>query len=71
VLVAEVQAGSPAEVGGLRQGDLLLKFDGEVVANVDDLHRMLTAERADRACLIEVLRQGKIESLELVPALDD
>jgi len=70
VLVAEVQSGSAAEAGGLRQGDLLLRFDGEVLANVDDLHRMLTAERAGRACAVEVLRQGRIETFDLVPALD-
>jgi serine protease Do len=71
VLVAEVQAGSAAELGGLRQGDLLLKFDGEVVANVDDLHRMLTAERAGQACEAEVLRQGRIETFAVTPAVDD
>jgi S1-C subfamily serine protease len=71
VLISEVQAGSPAETGGLRSGDLLLAFDGELVANVDDLHRMLTAERADRACAAEVLRQGKIETLTVTPGLDD
>jgi len=70
VLVAEVQSESAAEAGGLRQGDLLLRFDGEVLANVDDLHRMLTAERAGRACAVEVLRQGRIETFDLVPALD-
>lgn len=71
VLVAEVQAGSPAEAAGLRQGDLLLTFDGEAVANVDDLHRMLTAERAGRVSSVEVLRQARIETLELTPALED
>jgi len=71
VLVAEVQTGSAAEAGGLRQGDLLLKFDGEVVSNVDDLHRMLTAERAGQACEVEVLRQARIETFPVTPAVDD
>jgi S1-C subfamily serine protease len=71
VLVAEVIGGSAAEGGGVRQGDLLLGFDGELVASVDDLHRMLTAERAGRACRIEVLRQGRLETLEVTPTADD
>jgi hypothetical protein len=38
---------------------------------VDDLHRLLTAERAGRACPAEVLRQGRIETLQVTPAADD
>ena len=71
VLVAEVIAGSAAEAGGVQQGDLLLSFDGELVANVDDLHRMLTAERAGRACEVQVLRQARLETLTVTPAADD
>jgi len=71
VLISEVQAGSAAVAGGLRAGDLLLRFDGELVASVDDLHRMLTAERARRPCLAEVLRQGRQESATVTPASDD
>ena len=71
VLVAEVQTGSAAEAAGLRQGDLLLKFDGEVVSNVDDLHRMLTAERTGQACEVEVLRQARIETFAVKPTVDD
>jgi len=71
VLVAELEAGAPADAAGLQKGDLLLQFDGELVGNVDDLHRLLTAERAGRACEVEVLRQGRRERLTLTPALDD
>jgi S1-C subfamily serine protease len=71
VLVAEVQGGSAAEAGGFKAGDLLLAFDGEIVTGVDDLHRMLTAERAGRACDAEVLRAGRIERLSVIPASDD
>jgi hypothetical protein len=41
------------------------------VTGVDDLHRMLTAERAGRACDAEVLRAGRVERLTVVPASDD
>jgi S1-C subfamily serine protease len=71
VLVAEVQAGSAAQAAGLAAGDLLLSFDGELTASVDDLHRLLTAERAGRPCAAEVLRQGRIETLTVTPGLED
>jgi S1-C subfamily serine protease len=71
VLVSEVQAGSAAAAADLRAGDLLLSFDGELIASVDDLHRLLTAERAGRDCAVEVLRQGRVELLSVTPAEDD
>jgi len=71
VLVSEVQAGSAAAAAGLQAGDLLLSFDGELVASVDDLHRLLTAERAGRSCEVEVLRQGRVETLAVLPRADD
>jgi S1-C subfamily serine protease len=71
VLVSELQAGSPAETGGLAKGDLMLSFDGELLANVDDLHRLLVAERAGRVCEVQVLRKGRLETLSITPALDD
>jgi putative serine protease PepD len=69
VLVMEVQGGS-AERGGLRQGDLVLEFDGQPVFTVDDLHRLLTSEAADRDVAVSVLRQAKIEALTLRPESD-
>jgi S1-C subfamily serine protease len=71
VLVSEVQADGAAARAGLATGDLLLAFDGELIASVDDLHRLLTAERAGRACVVEVLRQGRLETLTLIPQADD
>ena len=71
VLVAEAQPSSPAERGGLRKGDLLLSFDGEVVRGVDDLHRLLTAERAGKPCVVDVLREGRAVQLTATPESDD
>ena len=70
VLVSEVQPKSAAEKNGLRAGDVLLEFDGTVIATVDDLHRLLTAERAGRACTAQIIRQGRIERLTLTPETD-
>jgi S1-C subfamily serine protease len=71
VLISDVQPQSAAAEGGLRAGDLLLVFDDQVIASVDDLHRMLTAERAGRPCQVEVLRERRIETLTVTPRADD
>ena len=69
VLVMEA-AGGAAERGGLRQGDLILEFDGRPVFTVDDLHRLLTDDAAGRALPVKVLRQAKLETLTVRPDAD-
>jgi S1-C subfamily serine protease len=60
ILVLEVQTNGPAHAAGLEPGDVVLDFDGAEIAGLDHLHRLLTAERADRDALLKVLRRGKL-----------
>lgn len=43
VLVSEVQAGSPAALAGVRQGDVIVGFKGQEIATIDALHKRLVA----------------------------
>jgi S1-C subfamily serine protease len=71
VLAAELQDGGAGQKGGLGKGDILLELDGERIASVDDLHRLLTADRAVRSVAAQVLRRGSLETVIVVPALED
>jgi len=42
VLVVSIERGSPGERSGVREGDLIVAFDGRPLGGVDDLHRLLT-----------------------------
>ena len=68
VIVLSVESGSPAASVGLREGDILVALGGERVAGVDDLHRVLTAERIGVSLPLEVLRNGEKLLLEVTPA---
>jgi S1-C subfamily serine protease len=68
VLVAGVSAESPAARAGLVAGDILLRLDGEALAGSDDLVRKLTADRVGRAVRLDLVRHGRLVSVELVPA---
>src|SRR5262245_14202682 len=67
VMVSEVMETSPAARAGLVPGDVLLTFDGHPLSRVDDLHRLLTAERADKSIAITLQRGAHIENLTIVP----
>jgi S1-C subfamily serine protease len=46
----------PAELAGLREGDLLVGLDGVTIDSVDRLHQTLDATRINRDCVLKVLR---------------
>ena len=68
VLVASVDAASPAASCGLKEGDIIVGFAGEIVAGVDALHRLLTGERVGVATKTVVLRRGERRTLTVIPS---
>jgi S1-C subfamily serine protease len=60
VLVLDVVAGGPVAEAGLQPGDVVVAFDGEPIAGVDDLHRSLTEERAGRILPLKLLRRTEV-----------
>ena len=68
VLVQSVERGSPASVAGLCEGDVILAFAGGRVAGVDDLHRLLTADRIGIESAVTVLRGAARRVLTVIPA---
>ena len=66
-LVLSVEEGSPAKRGGLREGDIIVALEGQPVAGVDDLHRLLTEVRVGVSCSLTVLRWTEKLELHVVP----
>jgi S1-C subfamily serine protease len=67
LLVEGVVAGGPGERAGLRERDLIVRFAGKPVSGVDDLHRLLTAERSGVSAEIQIVRGTELRSLWIVP----
>ncbi|SMP14063.1 serine protease Do [Desulfurobacterium pacificum] len=59
VLVTKVMSGSPAEKGGLKSGDVIIRYNGEPVKNVTDLQLKVINTRPGEKVKITVVRDGK------------
>jgi S1-C subfamily serine protease len=66
-LVLSVEEASPAKRAGLREGDVIVALEGQPVAGVDDLHRLLTDVRVGVSCRLTVLRGTEELELKVVP----
>jgi S1-C subfamily serine protease len=67
VIVLSVASGSPAQRAGVRDGDLIVAFEGRAVAGVDDLHRLLTDARVGVRSRVTLLRHTEKLDLDVVP----
>jgi len=68
VFVTHVDPESPAARGGVRDGDILVTFNGKRVEGVDDLHRLLSVEAIGCASTLGVLRGTTPAELRVVPS---
>jgi serine protease Do len=65
--VIEVVEGSPAARAGMRAEDLLVELDGVVLADMDDLQRVMSDERIGRPLAATVVRRGEMRRITVTP----
>jgi len=65
-LIASVTPGGPAEKSGIKQGDVVLKFDGKDVTEMRGLPRMVAETSYGKKVDIVLWRQGKEVTLPVV-----
>ena len=67
LVVLSTEPNSPAQKAGLREGDVIIALEGQPVAGVDDLHRLLTEVRVGATSELTVLRGTERHHLAIVP----
>jgi S1-C subfamily serine protease len=67
VEVVEVVSGSPADRGGVREGDLIVEVEGRSVESAADLQQMMVAELIGTSVTARVWRAGSELELRIVP----
>ena len=59
VLVTSVDEEGPAGQGGLRAGDVIVKFDGQTIEDGDDLRDQVGKAEGGKSVVITVQRDGR------------
>jgi S1-C subfamily serine protease len=65
--VTSVVDASPAHTAAIKPEDLIVAVEGQPVAGIGDLQRLLTGERIGIATALTVVRAGETRDIEVVP----
>lgn len=57
-LIKEVRSGSPAEKAGIKEGDVITRYQGELVQSVAHLARLVRESPPGRSVSLEIVRNG-------------
>jgi S1-C subfamily serine protease len=67
VLVSGLEPDSPASRAGLREGDVIVVFNGRLISDIDELHRQLVATAIGVPTQITVIRHTEKIPLNITP----
>jgi len=65
--ITSVEPDGPAAQGGLADGNIIVAIDGATVSGVDDLVRLLGAERIGAAVAFAVVADGRLHTTVVTP----
>lgn len=63
VLVSDITPQGPADKAGLKQGDIITRFDGKTIKDTVQLRSLVAATQPDRTVQVEVIRNGRKETI--------
>lgn len=65
-LISGVEKNGPADKAGVKASDVILKFDGKVVAKSADLPRIVAATKPGNKVMVQLWRKGAVLEVPLV-----
>ncbi|MBI2562930.1 MAG: PDZ domain-containing protein, partial [candidate division NC10 bacterium] len=64
-LVNNVLSGQPAEMAGIKRGDIIVAFDGKPIPNVRALQRTVSFTAVGKQVELQVFRGGRLETVRV------
>jgi len=69
-LVLQVYNGSPAQIGGVQRGDVIIEYDGKPIRDIIDLRNRVVESQIGQKVRVKARRDGKVVDLNTVIAAD-
>jgi serine protease Do len=66
VVIANVEAGSPAAKAGLKPGDVIVGYNGKAIDNPSELPRLVAATKPGQRAQLDVWRNGRKQQVSAV-----
>jgi S1-C subfamily serine protease len=67
VLVISAAPATPASRAGLREGDVMVEFNGQPIPSIDALHKLLTSEQIGVEARLTIIRGADKLTLPITP----
>ena len=64
-LVNDIAPNGPADLGGMKRGDVITRFDGVEIASMETLPKQVAAIKPGDSVKVEVIREGTIKMLNI------
>lgn len=64
--VMELTPGGAAEAGGIKVGDVITRFNGQLISTAGELTAAVRQEPAGAKAVVELIREGKVQKLDVV-----
>jgi serine protease Do len=58
-LIADVTAGGPAQMAGIKRGDVIISFDGREIKEMKDLPFIVGSTQVGKTVVVEAIRKGR------------
>jgi len=68
ILIQSIEPDSPAFHHDLLTGDVIVGFNNNSIAHIDDLHRLLDEKTIGREVKLNILRSGRLMQVKVIPA---
>ena len=65
-LITDVVNNSPAMLGGIEEGDVIIEFDGEKIENTSNLKNVVSLTPPDSKSIVKVVRNGREKNISVV-----
>jgi serine protease Do len=65
IVVAVVEAGSPAALAGIQSGDIITKANDSAIKSTSDLEHMIRTTKAPAKIKLEIMKKGKPSTVQL------